>query len=139
MKEITQPEETNFYSEIKKILASAKTKVNSVVNSAMVEAYWSIGKRIVEEEQKGEAKAKYGSFLIKELSIQLTEEFGRGFSIAIIKNFRQFYLTYSSDESTIQKSYTLCSQLTWSHNRRIMRVTDPKARWYYLEESLNQN
>ncbi|KXX72608.1 PDDEXK nuclease domain-containing protein [Flammeovirga sp. SJP92] len=129
----------NFYSEIKQILASAKNKVHSVVNSAMVEAYWSIGKRIVEEEQKGEAKAKYGSYLIKELSKQLTEEFGKGFSIASIKNFRQFYLTYSSDESTLQKSYTLCSQLTWSHNRRIMRVTDPKAKWYYLEESLNQN
>ncbi|MBD0400102.1 YhcG family protein [Flammeovirga sp. EKP202] len=122
----------NFYSEIKEILASAKIKVNSVVNSAMVEAYWSIGKRIVEEEQKGEAKAKYGSFLIKELSIQLTEEFGKGFSMRNLKYFRQFYLLFPD----FQIGHTLYAQLSWSHYKLLFRVNDIDARKYYQKESV---
>ncbi|NME72678.1 PDDEXK nuclease domain-containing protein [Flammeovirga aprica] len=122
----------NFYSEIKKILASAKTKVNSVVNSAMVEAYWSIGKRIVEEEQKGEAKAKYGSFLIKELSKQLTEDFGKGFSMRNLKYFRQFYLLFPD----FQIGHTLYAQLSWSHYKLLFRVNDIDARRYYQKESV---
>ena len=84
----------------------------------------SVGKRIVEEEQKGENRAKYGQALIKDLSIELNAEFGKGFSVANLKNFRQFYLTLVEDE----KGYTLCSQLSWSHIRLIMRLDAPQAR-----------
>ena len=87
----------------------------------------SVGKRIVEEEQKGENRAKYGQALIKDLSIELNAEFGKGFSVANLKNFRQFYLTLVEDE----KGYTLCSQLSWSHIRLIMRLDAPQARTYY--------
>ncbi|BDD02412.1 PDDEXK nuclease domain-containing protein [Persicobacter psychrovividus] len=139
MSDLVSQREDSFYTEIKTILSQAKTQAVSAVNTAMVNAYWSIGKRIVEQEQEGKAKAKYGSYLMKELSKQLTDDFGKGFSVANIKNFRQFYLTYASDPDTLQKSYTLCSQLTWSHNRKIMRVADPVARWYYLQESFEQN
>ncbi len=78
----------------------------------MVMAYWRIGKRIVEEEQLGEKRAEYGAFLIKQLSERLTKEFGKGFSIVNIKNFRQFYLTFPDN----QLSYALRSQLTWTND-----------------------
>jgi predicted nuclease of restriction endonuclease-like (RecB) superfamily len=97
-------------------------------------AYWQIGKRIVEEEQVGKQRADYGSFLIKSLSQELSVEFGKGFSVANLKNFRQFYLTFPDFE----KGYTVCSQLSWSHYRLIMRVESPTARNYYLTETSEQ-
>ena len=84
----------------------------------MVEAYWKVGQQIVEEEQQGKTKAGYGEAILQNLSRALTEEFGKGFSYANLRNFRQFYLTYPD----WQKCYTLCSELSWSHNRLIMRA-----------------
>ena len=101
---------STFYTDIRQILQSARTKAQTAVNSAMVEAYWLIGKRIVEEEQQGQAKAKYGEYLLQALSRNLGQEFGKGFSYANLKNFRQFYLTYPQK----QICYTLCSRLSWS-------------------------
>lgn len=83
-----------YIQEIKSILAQARQKAYAAVNSAMVEAYWKIGERIVNQEQQGKEKAAYGEAILKELSIALTEEFGKGFSYANLRNFRQFYLTY---------------------------------------------
>ena len=84
--------------DIQQILRTARAKSYTAVNSAMVEAYWQIGRRIVEEEQKGKGRADYGTALIKELSKQLTLEFGKGFSVANLWNFRQFYLTFPKEE-----------------------------------------
>jgi predicted nuclease of restriction endonuclease-like (RecB) superfamily len=100
----------------------------------MIEAYWQIGRRIVEQEQQGETRAAYGEQVLKELSKALTAEFGKGFSSSNLRNFRQFYLTYPNE----QICYTVCSKLTWSHNRLIMRVDDPKARSWYLKEAAEQ-
>lgn len=125
----------------------------------MVQAYWLIGKRIVQEEQEGKERANYGEAVLKTLSIALTAEFGKGFSYANLYNFRLFYLTYPDQENckavhsnsedsifyTVCREfenticYTLCSQLTWSHNRLIMRVQNPEARLWYLKESSDQN
>jgi len=126
---------TLFYSDIRQILQSARNKAYAAVNTAMVEAYWSIGKRIVEEEQHGKERAGYGQELIKNLSIELNAEFGKGFSVANLKNFRQFYLVFTQDE----KGYTLCSQLSWSHNRLIMRIDNEQTRTWYLTESKTEN
>lgn len=82
-----------FYGEIKKILSDARNKVYQTANFAMVEAYWQIGKSIV-EEQNGEERAEYGTGLLKELSNQMTRDFGKGFTVANLKNMRQFYLTF---------------------------------------------
>jgi len=101
----------------------------------MVEAYWLIGKRIVDQEQHGEERAVYGEGILKELSKALTAEFGKGFSYSNLYNFRQFYLTYPEQN----KFYTLCRKLTWSHNRLIMRVENEGARTYYLNEAAEQN
>lgn len=125
---------TVFHQDIKSILERARSKTRSAINSAMVEAYWLIGQRIVEEEQQGDVKAKYGQRLLENLSIELSAIFGKGFSYANLRNFRQFYLTYPDQEIC----YTLCSKLSWSHNRLIMRVDNYEARNYYLKEVISQ-
>ncbi|MFT5466095.1 MAG: putative nuclease of restriction endonuclease-like (RecB) superfamily [Verrucomicrobiales bacterium] len=125
-----------FFSDVRQILAEARQKTYAAVNTAMVEAYWGIGRRIVEEEQGGKAKAAYGKGLLQELSKALTDEFGRGFSYPNLRNFRQFYLTYPSEEA---KSYALRSKLSWTHHRLIMREEEPESRDYYLKECGAQN
>jgi Uncharacterized conserved protein len=127
MKEI----DNTFYNDIRAILQQARNNAYSAINSAMVEAYWCIGKKIVEEEQKGKERADYGANLIKNLSIALNAEFGKGFSVANLWNFRQFYLVFPSNE----RLYTLCRELSWSHIRLIMRLDNLKVREYYLKES----
>ena len=122
-----------LFEEVREILAQARRKAYAAVNFAMVEAYWEIGRRIVEEEQKGRDRAEYGAALIKELSKQLTSEFGKGFAVANIWNFRQFYLTFPDE-----KLYALRRELTWTHYRLIMRVESEAARDYYIEETAEQ-
>ena len=97
----------SYITEIKQILAQARQKAYAAVNTAMVEAYWLIGKRIVEEEQQGKSRANYGESILKNLSIALTRDLGKGFSYANLRNFRQFYLTYPD----LENCYTLCSKL----------------------------
>ena len=77
----------NLFEDVRAILAQARQKTYAAVNLAMIEAYWEIGRRIVEEEQQGKERAEYGAALIKELSRELTGEFGKGFTIANLKNF----------------------------------------------------
>ncbi len=125
----------DFYHEIRSIVQSARSRVYTAVNTAMVESYWLIGKRIVEEEQQGKERAQYGQALLQTLSVQLTSEFGKGFSVANLKNFRQFYLTFPDNE----KGYALRSELSWTHYRTLIRIKDTKARLWYMEEAIEQN
>jgi len=118
--------------DIQKILYTARTKSYAAVNFAMVDAYWHIGKRIVEEEQQGKGRADYGSYLIKDLSKQLTVEFGKGLEERELRRMRQFYQTFPIRDS-------LSPELTWTHYRLIMRVENPKAREYYIKETVGQN
>jgi predicted nuclease of restriction endonuclease-like (RecB) superfamily len=124
-----------YIQEIKQILINARQQSYRAINTAMIEAYWKIGQRIVLQEQNGKEKANYGEALLKELSKNLSTEFGKGFSAANLRNFRQFYLTYPEE----QICYTLCSKLSWSHNRLIMRIDNLEARQYYLTEACQQN
>jgi predicted nuclease of restriction endonuclease-like (RecB) superfamily len=126
---------TNYIEDIKAILLQARLKVYAAVNSAMVETYWRIGQRIVEEEQQGNERAAYGEAILKNLSIALSSEFGKGFSYANLRNFRQFYLTYPDQEIC----YAVRSNLTWTHHRLIMRVENASARVFYLKECDEQN
>ncbi|WP_321413568.1 DUF1016 N-terminal domain-containing protein [uncultured Desulfobacter sp.] len=90
-----------FYNDIRQILQTARAKAYSAVNTAMVETYWLVGKRIFEEEQDGKKRAEYGQELIKKLSVELQSEFGKGFSVANLKNFRQFYLAHVAFQGLI--------------------------------------
>lgn len=123
--------EQQFYQQIKHILLEARNKVYQTANFAMVEAYWNIGKSIV-EQQGGEEKAEYGVRLIAELSKQMSTDFGKGFTVANLKNMRQFYLTFP-------KSYALRSELSWTHYRLLMRVENKNARRFYIEEAIKSN
>jgi predicted nuclease of restriction endonuclease-like (RecB) superfamily len=128
---VSSESENRFFSDISRILQEGRNKVHATINSAMVETYWNIGKRIVEQEQQGKERANYGDLLIVNLSRYLSGTFGKGFSEANLWNFRQFYLTWPSDEIL----YTLCRELSWSHIRLIMRLDSEKTREYYLNES----
>ncbi|QIM62487.1 hypothetical protein A1D29_03775 [Pasteurellaceae bacterium Orientalotternb1] len=121
----------HYINEIKQILAQARQQAYAAINSAMVEAYWRIGERIVQEEQNGKERADYGKEIIKQLSIELTQEFGKGFGERNLRNFRQFYLMFSDLE--IWKS--VISKSTWTHIQRVLKIQNPDARHYYLKEA----
>lgn len=123
--------EQKFYEEIKQILLEARHKVYQTANFAMVEAYWNIGKNIV-EKQSGEEKSEYGSGLIKELSKQMTKDFGKGFTSTNLKYMRQFYLAFPN-------GHALRDELSWTHYRSLMKVENKDARQFYLEESIKAN
>ena len=116
---------------MKEILKNARQKAYTAVNSAMVEAYWKIGRRIVEEEQSGRERAEYGKEILQNLSKELTEEFGKGYSYRTLREIRQFYLMFSDFE----KWRTVSAKLTWSHFQKVLRVSDEKARIFYLTEA----
>lgn len=122
----------DFIGEIKRIVTQARQKAYTAINSAMVEAYWQMGKRIVEQEQQGKDRADYGSQLLKSLSKELTAEFGKGFSVNSLYYFRQFYLAFP------EKLPTAWGILTWSHYKRLLSVSNVNARTWYLKEAAEQ-
>lgn len=129
--QITSQFTDNCENDIRQLLQTARKKAYRAVNAIMTRNNWLIGCRIVLQEQKGEARAEYGAHLIETLSKNLSPEFGGGVSVAQLKNYRQFYLTFPNP----QIGYTLCSELTWSHIRQIMRLKTEQERNYYIEQS----
>jgi predicted nuclease of restriction endonuclease-like (RecB) superfamily len=169
-----------FYEAIAETLRTARTKTYRVVNFTMVEAYWNVGRMIIEEEQKSKKRAEYGTFLIKNLAVRLTMEFGNGFTKRNLWNFRQFFLffpivnavrsqspeihktetlpdnpnlirnalrskspethkTYLMQDNSNSIRYALRTELTWTHYRLLIRVENPKAREWYMNEAADQN
>jgi predicted nuclease of restriction endonuclease-like (RecB) superfamily len=144
-----------LYADIKSILEQAKGKAIIAVNFSMVIAYWEIGKRIVEDEQQGNERAAYGESVLKELSKKLSADFGKGFTVVNLENFRKFYQSYAvrrkldepksdavrriSEEETSSIASTLRRELSWTHYRLLMRVEDEAARNYYMNEAAEQN
>lgn len=127
-------DELKFYREVHTILDEAKSKTFEAANNIMTYAYWNVGKRIIEQEQKGNRKAKYGSYLIKRLSQELSDEYGTGFSVANIRNCRQLYLTFPKESY----GYSLIGKIHWSHLRTIMRLDNEEERNFYLTEVANE-
>jgi len=130
-KPIAQNHENLIYGQIREILTSARSKAYSAVNFAMVEAYWLIGKQIV-DAQAGSGRAEYGAQLLKYLSEKLTQDFGKGFDERELRKIRQFYLTFPIRDA-------LRPELTWSHYRLIMRAENEKARNFYIDECIKSN
>lgn len=136
-------------SDIRIILAQARKSAYDGINSVMIQAYWNIGKRIVEEEQQGSSRGKYGEQQLQTLSDALTVEFGRGYSYPNLRNFRQFYLEFpdflvlttgGEDDPIVPGSIrsTRVANLQWSHYKLLMRVSDAKARDWYRHEASSQ-
>jgi predicted nuclease of restriction endonuclease-like (RecB) superfamily len=127
----------NLYTDIREILNTSRQHARQAVNAAMVQAYWQIGRLIVEDEQKGEARAEYGKKVLPAVAKRLADEFGKGFSLTNLKLFRQFYLAFPI-------GHTLCDQsdfgrLSWSHFRQLLRVSNSEARNWYVREAISQS
>lgn len=122
------PLQPAFYSEIKSLIEQSRPKIYHAVNFAMVQAYWQIGKRICEEEQNGKEDPDYGTYLIENLSEQLTRDFGKGFDRRNLFYMRKFF-------NAIPVANALRSHLSWTHYRKIINVEDDKARLFYINES----
>ncbi|MDN5110987.1 PDDEXK nuclease domain-containing protein [Aliarcobacter butzleri] len=124
----------NFYQEIKELLYSAKNKVYQTINTTMTQTYFEIGKRIVEEEQGGQIRAEYGKSLLKLLSVELINEFGKGFSVDNLENMRRFYLAFQKSETVSRKF-----ELSWSHYIFLTRIENINERNFYEIESSQNN
>lgn len=122
--------------DIQQIVRNARQKAYQAINVAMVQAYWLIGKRIVEEDQQGEARATYGKELLKNISLQLQNEFGKGFSVDNLENMRRFYVSYPISETVSRKLQTPDFQLSWSHYLMLMGIKDLNERSFYEIESI---
>ena len=116
------------YDAVRGYIVAAQKQVNAAVNSAMVTAYWNIGEQIYEACGESE-RAEYGKNLLQFLSEKLTAEFGKGFTVANLRNMRQFFLTF-------QNRNAVRSELSWTHYRSLMRVENEVARQFYLEEAV---
>ena len=117
--------------DIKQILLQAQQKAYQATAFAMIEGFWKIGRRIVEEEQQGSIRANYGEQVIA----QLSKELGKGFSERTLRDYRRFYLLFPDQDNLAH----MCAKLTWSHIRLIMRVESDQARAYYLQETAQQH
>lgn len=118
-------------TDIKQILLQAQQKAYQATAFAMIEGFWRIGRRIVEEEQQGSIRANYGEQVIA----QLSKELGKGFSERTLRDYRRFYLFFPDQDNLAH----MCAKLTWSHIRLIMRVESDQARAYYLQETAQQH
>jgi predicted nuclease of restriction endonuclease-like (RecB) superfamily len=122
----------DVYARICSIIENARGNIVRAINFEMVVAYWQIGRLIVEEEQKGQARAQYGKGLLQELAKRLSEKFGQGFDESNLRNIRAFYLAYP-------KCDALRHELSWTHYRILMRIDRPKARSFYEIECVKNN
>jgi predicted nuclease of restriction endonuclease-like (RecB) superfamily len=134
MSKVSAPTPIDLYQDIRDVLLAARTQVRQTVNTAMVQTYWQVGRLIVESEQGGAVRAEYGKAVLSDLARRLTTEFGEGFRLSNLRNFRQFYLMFTEKEI----HHTVCSELSWSHLRLLMRVGESSARTWYANEAVTQ-
>lgn len=118
------------YERIRAILSEARSRAYRAINTAMVAAYWEIGRVIVEQEQQGQQRAEYGRALLAELSSRLKSDFGKGFDPSNLSMMRAFHLAYPIFDALRQ-------ELSWTHYRLLLRVDKPEARAFYEAEAVN--
>jgi predicted nuclease of restriction endonuclease-like (RecB) superfamily len=128
--------DSSLYYKIASILEESRKFVATTVNTAMVQTYFEIGRLIVEEEQHGNVRAEYGKETLKNLSIKLTANYGKGFSQRNLEQMRQFYLVYSTQ---IPQTPSAKFSLSYSHYLFLMRIDNPEERKFYEIESSQNN
>ena len=153
-------EENIFIKDLRTIVSAARDTSYRMANIMQVLQNWLIGRRIVVQEQQGRARADYGKHIIELASLSLSEEFGRGFSETQVRNYRKFYLAFSNlliqqtapaefrsrlasiqqtmPAESVSDGIVLPVQLSWSHYERLIRIADPKARMWYMQEAATQ-
>jgi predicted nuclease of restriction endonuclease-like (RecB) superfamily len=155
-----------LYRRVAEILEQARGQVARTVNTAMVQAYWLIGREIVEVEQAGEARGGYGNEVIERLSVRLKAAFGKGFGVRNLQHVRQFYLVFPNGSTLPEISQAGLAQsaaqpnsnpqavlaelpskavvprfapgLGWTHYMILMRITRPEARAFYEIEAVRE-
>ena len=141
--------EEKFYEQVIQLFKNAKSSVTAAVNMTMVYSYYEAGRMIVEEEQNGKERAEYGKYILKELSVRLTEKLGKGFSYDNLKLMRKFYIEFSKyqiRETVFTQSENLPKTkegrkfyLSWSHYLVLMRIKNIDERHFYeIETYKNQ-
>ena len=119
-----------LYQEVREIITSARQNAVRSVDFCRVQMYWQIGRRILEEEQKGKERADYGAYLLKNLAKKLEPEYGSGFSYRQLQFCRQFYRMYPIANA-------LRSQFNWTQYRLLIAISDDYKREYYELEAMN--
>ncbi len=127
-----------LFKNIKSLVEASKQQLLQTINSRIVETYFSIGKLIVEFEQQGKSRAVYAANTLKTLSLKLTKQFGKGFSVDNLENMRKFYITYKKSETVSRKSSTPVFKLSWSHYVLLLRIENKAERKFYEIESINE-
>lgn len=153
----TNSESPNIFNRVAELIESARLKIVTTINLTMVHTYYEIGRIIIEDEQKGKIRAEYGKSVLKELSRNLTNKFGKGFSVENLDRMRFFYNIYSEPNSStlLTKSEKENSDalivdtnnkisipkfnLSWSHYLILMRISNPNERNFYEIESGENN
>ena len=125
----------NLVKELKLIISKARHNIMYTVNKEMLKTYFEIGRRIVEEEQKGEKRAGYGKHLIETLSYELTHEFGKGFSTTGLRDMRTFYDTYKIRQTLSGELF----KLSWSHYCEFIKIKDTSKRDYFEKYAVSEN
>lgn len=133
----------DVYQAIKRILEQARSQAYHAINFTMVQAYWHIGRLIVEEEQRGRAKADYGTALLKTLAQKLSQDFGKGLNETNLNYMRQFYQMFPIPHALRGKfdfdlrDVGLRPELSWTHYRLLLKVKNEQVRNFYLKEAID--
>jgi predicted nuclease of restriction endonuclease-like (RecB) superfamily len=159
----TAPKKSNLVNDVIQIVHQSRQFAYSAINFSVVMAYWKIGQRIVEEEQRGSNRARYGQELLAKLAKRLTKSLGKGYTENNLRYMRQFYLAFpirhalrgessSSGKSAIRHAVRgespdwslearkiIRPELTWTHYRLLLKVENIEARHYYMNECASQN
>lgn len=130
---------TELYQKIRDFIHESRNSVVRHINTTMVYTYFEIGRIIVEDEQQGKERAEYGKETLKHLSVLLTKEFGKGFTVRNLELMRQFFTVFSKSKSVISKSPAQMFQLSWTHYIKLMRIDDAQEREFYEIEAINNN
>lgn len=156
MTNLPEKAEEALYKRVAEIIESARSHIAQSVNTAMVYAYWLIGREIIEVEQAGQERAGYGEKLIEQLSAQLNKRFGKGFGISTLRRIRRFYLAYPQGSNITEKTAktpirsavltefkttdtVVFSPLSWAHFMILIRVDNLQARSFYEIEAVREN
>ena len=152
--DLTRTDEKNFEQSLISIVSLARQAAGRSINLMQVVSSWLIGYKVVEQEQKGDNRARYGKRVVEIASQTLTERFGSGYSVTNIKNFRNFYRMFKNlaisqalpdqfkkqigQALSDQSSYAIPTNLSWSHYERLIRVHDSEARMWYMQEAARE-
>ncbi len=130
----TQATVSTLLSDVRSIVEQGLQRAYQGVNVVMVNTYWQVGRRIVEEEQQGEKRAEYGKQIISLLSEDLSKSYSKGFTARDLRSYRQFYLSFKD----LEIWHSRVPNLSWTHFRTMLRVTDDDARYWYMREAAQE-